>query len=695
MTWQRFTMVDWSGGGPGPARPKKRPSDKIYMASVDGGQADPPRYIPDRVAAEEALAARISAALDAGERLFIGFDFPFGYPQGFAKAITGQSDPFALWAEIAARLPASRHSRERIDVAAGFNAHFPGEGPFWFDPFGKGTVPMKKPARFPVQEWRKAESQTKGAFSCWQLGGAGSVGSQALTGIATLERLRQRFSGKIAVWPFEPLEAPIAFVEVWPSLIAPEVAARQWPDEPKDAAQVRVLADAVSRLAPDELEAMLDISAPEEGWIFGLGHEPALKAAARQKRLANECFALPAGERRATVDEALALLKTRLSPLTETLEMPLREAAGRVLAQDITALRPHPSATNAAVDGYAIEGRLGAGVHRIALAQGRAAAGAPSPNPIPKGHALRVLTGAELPPGARSVILEEACRIEDRHISFEGPIPDGANIRWQGEDIEEGAVALSAGRVLTPADLAFAASIGCDQLRVRERLKVAVLSTGDELCEAGEPVGPGQISDANRPMLLATLRRLGHEAIDFGICGDDRQTLRATFDRAAQAADVLITSGGASAGDEDHVSALLKETKAMALWRLALKPGRPLALGIWKDMPIFGLPGNPAAALVCTLILARPALARLSGATLPEPTAFELPAAFSKQKKAGRREYLRARLREGAVEVFASEGSARISGLSWADGLVDLPDEAMNITPGTRVRYLPFDGLFS
>jgi molybdopterin molybdotransferase len=191
-------------------------------------------------------------------------------------------------------------------------------------------------------------------------------------------------------------------------------------------------------------------------------------------------------------------------------------------------------------------------------------------------------------------------------------------------------------------------------------------------------------------MLLADIARWGHQAIDLGIAPDDRPILRGILDAAATQCDAILTSGGASAGDEDHMSALLQGTGTLALWRIAMKPGRPLALGIWQNTPVFGLPGNPVAAQVCALIFAHPALAHLSSADWPTPQGFTLPAAFTKSKKAGRREYLRARITDGAAEVFPSEGSGRVSGLSWATGLIVLPDAAANITPGTPVTYIPF-----
>jgi molybdopterin molybdotransferase len=202
---------------------------------------------------------------------------------------------------------------------------------------------------------------------------------------------------------------------------------------------------------------------------------------------------------------------------------------------------------------------------------------------------------------------------------------------------------------------------------------------------------PGKIYDANRPMLCAAIERWGYNIVDLGIAPDDRDTIKATLDQAAKDCDVILTSGGASAGDEDHISALLADTGSLALWRIAIKPGRPLALGIWNKTPVFGLPGNPVAAAVCAMIFARPALSALAGSGWTEPICYKLPAAFTKTKKAGRQEYLRARLTpQGNVEIFGSEGSGRVSGLSWATGLVALPDEAMSIEPGTPVTYMPF-----
>ncbi len=691
MTFDAVLMVDWTGGGDTGPTPKK---DAIWMARAAGGHADAPEYVRNRLIARDRLAEEIQKTLDAGERLMIGFDFPFGYPQGFARHITGSDDPFALWQWITDRAGDLKDGKNRFDLAAQMNALLPGDGPFWFNGIKREIdgLSRKKPPTLPVTELRKAETLAKGAFTCWQMGGAGAVGSQVLMGLPILQSLRAMFPDQIAVWPFEPLDRPIAFIEIWPSLIAAEVAANQQPDEIKDAAQVRTLAAAVSRLSPTELEQMLDVHAPKEGWIFGLGHEQKLAAAARQGRLRNDCFALPPGTHWTPVDEAMDMLRDRLTPVTGTETIPAHAAGGRILAKDAIAAGSHPPHANSAVDGYGFAGGLTPGLHHIPLAAGRAAAGVPWTGTLPQGQALRILTGAPLPDGVDTVVLEEDVRATETEITVEGPLKPGANTRKAGEDVVAGDITLPAGRRLTAPDLALLSSTAIKDVTVHRPLRVGILSTGDEVQPPGAPLAPGQIADANRPMLAEVIRKWGYEVVDLGIARDDRGDVENKLNQGASQADVILTSGGASAGDEDHVSALLRGTGSMALWRIAVKPGRPLALAVWNGAPVFGLPGNPVAAFVCTLIFARPALSALAGAGWSEPIKLTVPAAFSKNKKPGRREYLRARLTNGCSEVFGSEGSGRVSGLSWADGLVELPDGAAVIEPGTPVTYMPFAG---
>ncbi len=410
--------------------------------------------------------------------------------------------------------------------------------------------------------------------------------------------------------------------------------------------------------------------------------------------LRNDCFALPPGIDWAPVSEAHAMLRDRLHAVTPVTEVVLAKACGLFLAADVTASRAHPPASNSAVDGYGFAGGVATdAVHERPLLPGRAAAGVPFAETVPEGHAIRILTGAVLPLGVDTVVLEEDTTADQGRIAFRGPLKSGANTRRAGEDVAAGATVLPRGRRLQPQDLGLLASVGVTQVPVHAGLRVGVLSTGDEIHPPGQAIAPHQIYDANRPMLLALMQRWGYRAVDLGHVRDDRGALAERLTEARGQVDAILTSGGASAGDEDHVSALLSETGTMALWRIAIKPGRPLALGLWDGVPVFGLPGNPVAAFVCTLIFAEPAFRLLAGGGWRGPSGGMVPAAFAKRKKSGRREYLRARLTEaGRAEVFGSEGSGRISGLSWADGLVELEDGARDVQPGDPVRFLPFAG---
>jgi len=407
----------------------------------------------------------------------------------------------------------------------------------------------------------------------------------------------------------------------------------------------------------------------------------------------NDCFALPDGVNWMPVEDALAHLEGRLSKVVGEENVAVPDAGGRVLAQQQVALRSNPPGANSAMDGYGFAAdTIGEAPYVLPLVAGRAAAGAPHAEIVPKGHAIRILTGALVPSGVDTVVMEEDVNRSDDHIAFQGPIKAGSNTRKAGEDVETGQVALTAGHKLRSPDLALLTGLGIANVAVYKQLRVGVLSTGDEIVAAdGGVSGADKTYDANRPMLLSLATRWGFAAQDLGHVNDDRELLKTSLNAASDKVDVILTTGGASAGDEDHVSALLRDEGALEAWRIALKPGRPLALGMWQGVPIFGLPGNPVAAFVCAVIFARPALSALSGAGWIKPQGFMLPAAFSKTKKAGRREYLRAQmLPDGRVDVYKSEGSGRISGLSWADGLVELADDAQEICEGDLVRYIPY-----
>ncbi|MFO7759336.1 MAG: molybdopterin-binding protein [Roseovarius sp.] len=697
-------VVDWSASSV--VAPKRPTKDAIWLGLVRDGVAQEPVYCRTRIEAEARIGDLVAEERDAGRRLLAAFDFPFGYPRGVAGAITGSDDPLVLWDWLAARIEdAEDGANNRFDVAEAMNAGFDGPGPFWGKthrdrwpgiPYRKAGIAFDQ-----VSETRACDRAAGTSSSCFQLCYNPTVGSQALMGLPILSRLRR--SEGVAVWPFENWrEASVVLAEIWPGLIEPAVkAAMALKDGTiRDREQVRLLARALSRLPSGELAGMMSDLPPEaqeEAWVLGAGHEARLCALASEDPglapppLRDDCFALPAGVDWTPVADALGMLRARLHAVVGSGTVPLAEATGRVLASPVVARRANPPEANTAVDGYGFaQASLAAGDQVLPLVAGRAAAGAPFAGRVPAGHAIRVLTGAALPHGVDTVILQEDVTEAEGRIAFRSGVKRGANTRAAGEDVAAGETVLAAGRVLTPADLALCAAVGVADLDVRMPLRVAVISTGDELVEPGAEARPGQIYDANRPMLTALVRRMGYEAVDLGRVCDDRGDLRARLDRGAAEADAILTSGGASSGDEDHVSALLNEAGAMAEWRIALKPGRPLALGLWGGVPVFGLPGNPVAAMVCTLIFARPAMAVLSGAGWFAPQHFEVPAGFAKSKKPGRREYLRARIRDGRAEVFASEGSGRISGLSWAEGLVELNEEAAEIAPGDPVRYIPF-----
>lgn len=275
--FDRFVMVDWSGGNDRGPRPKR---DAIWIG--EAGQR--PLYQRNRLLTEETLTARIETGLSSGERLLIGFDFPFGYPAGFAAALTGRADPFAVWHWLAERIEDAPKANNRFDVAGAVNrALGQGIGPFWGNGLRRdidGLPRRKKGYVNPFDDKRAAEKATKGTFTCWQLSGAGAVGSQVLMGLPVLHRLRARFPGRVAVWPFERLEAPVAFVEIWPSLLSDAVRARSGPGDIRDAVQVRVMADALAALSEEALARMLKSEATEEGSILGLGHEALLRGVA-------------------------------------------------------------------------------------------------------------------------------------------------------------------------------------------------------------------------------------------------------------------------------------------------------------------------------------------------------------------------------------------------------------------------------
>jgi molybdopterin molybdotransferase len=415
-------------------------------------------------------------------------------------------------------------------------------------------------------------------------------------------------------------------------------------------------------------------------------------------QLSDDCFAF-GGELMRT-DEALALLTERLSVVVDREDCALRDAAGRILAEDITSTRAVPPHDNAAVDGYAVrfEDLSADGETRLVLT-GRIAAGDISDRPIGASEAIRIFTGAAMPADGDTVLMQEDCR-EDRqgdntHVVIPPGIKQGANRRFAGEDIAAGDVILKAGTKLRPQEIGLTASIGLKTLSVYKPVRVALFSTGDEVRDAGEDLPPGCIYDANRYSVAAALERLGCIVDDLGILPDSYNVIRDTLSAAADDHNLIMTSGGVSTGEEDHVRAAIDALGKMHFWRLAIRPGRPLALGQIGNIPFIGLPGNPVAVLVTFMRFARPAILRLGGSRVTEPAMYRVRAGFPLKKKLGRREWLRVRLDRDAdgapvARKFPRDGAGILTSMVESDGLVELPEELTSFEAGTMVDFLPF-----
>ena len=366
-------------------------------------------------------------------------------------------------------------------------------------------------------------------------------------------------------------------------------------------------------------------------------------------QLGKDAFA--AGDRLMRVDEAVAALFARVRSVAEVERVALIEAEGRVLAENLIALIDLPSFDNSAVDGYAVRFEdLAQSADTVLDIGGRAAAGRALARVALHGadlagKAVRIFTGAAMPEGMDTVFMQEDCRGRpDGRVVLPPGLSRGDNCRLRGEDIRAGEVALRAGRRLRPEDLGLAAALGVDRLCVRRRLKVAIFSTGDEIVSPGAPLKPPAVYDANRFLLHGLLRRQGADVTDLGVLADDAGTIAAALRSAALAHDLVLTSGGVSTGEEDHVKAAISDGGSLVLWRLAIKPGRSVAMGVIEGAPFIGLPGNPVAAFVAFAFVARPLMAALSGAQFEPPRAVPVKSAFAHKKKCGRREYVRVAL---------------------------------------------------
>ena len=418
-------------------------------------------------------------------------------------------------------------------------------------------------------------------------------------------------------------------------------------------------------------------------------------------QLTDDCFAfsgplLP-------VDEVERIIRQRVTPVVESETVPLHAADGRVVARDVLAPIDLPPFDNSAVDGYAVrhadlqtkdETRLTV-VERVTA--GHAAAQA-----LGSGAAVRIFTGAPMPAGADTVFMQEDVRRDGDAVIVPAGLKSGANRRLAGEDVRAGSIALRAGRRLAAQHIALAAAIGLTALEVFRRVRVAVFSTGDEIVEPGKPRPDAALFDANRYLLTGLIERLGATATDLGILPDDPERLARAIAEAAAEHDLVVTSGGVSTGEADHVRHAVEAVGRLVFWRVAIKPGRPVAMGVipgaGASAAFVGLPGNPAAVYVTFARVVRPLLLRLAGAEAPPLVALPVRAAFAYRKKAGRREYVRvklARAADGAVEAIkhAQEGAGIITSLTETDGLVELLEGTTAVTPGATVGFLSYAAL--
>ena len=425
-------------------------------------------------------------------------------------------------------------------------------------------------------------------------------------------------------------------------------------------------------------------------------------------QLSDDCFAFSGPL--LSIEAMERLIGERIQPVGESERVTLRDARGRITVGDVAAPVDLPPFDNSAVDGYAVRHAdlNPAGETTLQIA-GRITAGARAEGVIQTGQAIRIFTGAPMPAGADTVFMQEDVTAQGDRVTVPAGLKLGANRRLAGEDVSKGRVVLPAGTVLEAQHIALAAALGLTELAVRRRLKVAIFSTGDEVVEPGSPRGAAAIYDANRYLLRALLERLGTVVTDLGILADEPGELARALAKAAAWHDLVITSGGVSTGEADHVRSAVERIGSLAFWRVAIKPGRPVAMGVIRAAPrkdyaanagaaFVGLPGNPVAVFVTFVRVVKPLLLRLSGARLQALVPLPVRAAFAYKKKKDRREYVRVALRRGAdgeIEAVKhpQDGAGILTSLTETDGLLEFPENVTSIAPGDRVGFLSYAAL--
>jgi len=416
------------------------------------------------------------------------------------------------------------------------------------------------------------------------------------------------------------------------------------------------------------------------------------------RKLIDDCFLHD--KDRLPHEEAITLLRERLEPIATIKNLALQNCLGAILAEDIFALRNIPSTDNSAVDGYAYCAQDYDAAGGFFPVTARIAAGQTGEIALPKGSAARIFTGAVMPEGADTIAMQEDCEPHEQDggnfVAIPPGLKPGANRRKAGEDLNLGDEIATKGTRITPQLVAAFASCGISTAPVFAPLKIALISSGDELKEPGHDAVDGEVYDSNRYLLSSLLKHLPVEITDYGIQPDNYEKIEATLKEAATSHDIIVTSGGASRGEEDHIITALDNLGKRHLWQLAVKPGRPMSFGQIDNSVFFGLPGNPVACFICFLLYVRPSLLRLAGSDWHEPRRYMAPAGFEVgKKKPDRREFWRGmyeaeKNKNPQLRKFARDGSGLISGLREADGLIEIPEDVTSVSKGDLLRFIPW-----
>ena len=421
-------------------------------------------------------------------------------------------------------------------------------------------------------------------------------------------------------------------------------------------------------------------------------------------QLTDDCFAFSGPLM--PVEEMERLIEARVTPIAEREVISLLDSHSRVAARDVIAPVNLPHFDNSAVDGYAVRhADLNPDADTALKISARVMAGQKASVPLSRGEAIRIFTGAPMPKDADTVFMQEDVREENGSVIVPSGLKRGANRRLSGEDLKNGSIAIPAGRIIDAQNIALAAALGLKEIEVSRRIRVAIFSTGNEVVEAGELLTGASVFDANRALLRELLMRLGCEVSDLGILRDEPEKLSAALRKAACSNDLVVTTGGVSTGEADYVKDAVENIGSLTFWRVAIKPGRPVAMGVIKGengatAAFAGLPGNPVAAFVTFVRVVRPLVLRLAGAT-PKPfLALPVISSFDYKKKSGRREYVRVALRaraDGNYEAIKhpQDGAGVITSLTETDGLIELPEDVVQVAAGDRVRFLSYASLTS